>query len=81
MQQVLTDLALRIKQRRKELKISQIKLAQMCGVTYSSIKRFEQTGNCSFSLILKIAKELDYLDDFDQLFKRPAITNLKDVKI
>ena len=80
-QQVVADLVLRIQQRRKELKISRKQLAVKTARSYSSIRRFEETGECSFSLLLDIAHAIGYLEDFDKLFTRMAITNLKDFKV
>lgn len=78
-QSVLSDLILRLKQRRKEMKISQKELAIKSGVTYASIRRFEETGDISLSSLLKIANALNKLDDFEYLFKNKAINNLKDL--
>lgn len=80
-QQVLKNLINRIKQRRKELKITVKELAIKTGRSYSSIRRFEEKGECSFSLLLDIASAMGYLSDFDELFTRIAITNLKDYKV
>ena len=42
------------KKLRKRLKISRRKLSEMSGVSYGSIKRFEETGNISFLSLTKI---------------------------
>lgn len=69
-----------IKKRRKEKKISQKELSIRSGVTYASIRRFETTGEISFSSLLEIANTLDCLENFNQLFlKKLIITNLKDL--
>ena len=69
-----------IKKRRKEKKISQKELSIRSGVTYASIRRFETTGEISFSSLLEIANALDCLENFNQLFlKKLIITNLKDL--
>ncbi len=44
-------------------------LAEMSGVSASSIKRFETTGQISFTSLLQIANALGVLDDFSSLFK------------
>ena len=65
-----------IKKRRKEKKISQKELSIRSGVTYASIRRFETTGEISFSSLLEIANTLDCLENFNQLFlKKLIITN------
>lgn len=68
----------RVKTKRKQMKLSQRHLSQKSGVTYSSIRRFETTGEISLSSLLKIAHALDSLKDFETLFKGKVITSLKD---
>ncbi len=77
-QKVLCDLVNRVKERRKELKITQQKLAIRSGVSYGSIRRFEASGEISFTSLLKIANALNALEEFTLLFSRENITNLKD---
>ena len=77
---ILLSLTDRVKARRKELKISQKVLAQKSGVSYASIRRFESTGDISLASLLKIASALNCLEDFNQLFNKKIITNLKDFK-
>ena len=52
---------------RKEKNLTQMDLAEKSGVSYGSIKRFEQSGKISFEALLKIAEALDRLDEFDAL--------------
>ena len=75
---VVNGIVARIKQRRKKMKLSQKQLSQKSGVTYSSIRRFETTGDISLASLLKIAHALDALKDFENLFKGEVITSLKD---
>lgn len=77
-QSVVNGIAERVKRKRKQMRLSQKQLSQKSGVTYSSIRRFETTGEISLSSLLKIAHALDSLKDFENLFKRQTITNLKD---
>lgn len=74
----LNGIVERMKKKRKQMKISQRQLSQKSGVSYSSIRRFETTGEISLVSLLKIAHALDSLKDFETLFKWQAITNLKD---
>lgn len=69
------------KRYRKALKISQKQLAIKSGVSYASIRRFENTGEISLTSLLKIARALDCLDDFKDLFKNFPIADLKDYKV
>lgn len=77
-QSVVNGIVERVKRKRKQMRLSQKQLSQKSGVTYSSIRRFETTGEISLSSLLKIAHALDSLKDFENLFKGQTITNLKD---
>ena len=77
-QSVVNGIVERMKRRRKQMKLSQRQLSQKSGVAYSSLRRFETTGEISLSSLLKIAHALDALKDFESIFKGQAITNLKD---
>ena len=77
-QSVVNGIVERMKKRRKQMKLSQRQLSQKSGVTYSSLRRFEVTGEISLSSLLKIAHALDALKDFESIFKGQAITSLKD---
>ena len=54
---------------RKSKKVSQQRLAVLSGVSYASIRRFEKTGDISFSSLVKLALALQLYDDLDNLFK------------
>ena len=77
-QSVIGGIVERIKERRKELKITQHTLAQRSGVSYASIRRFESTGEISFTSLLKIANVLNALADFNMLFANEIVSNLKE---
>jgi transcriptional regulator with XRE-family HTH domain len=80
-QSITNNLVEKEKNRRKQLNLSRKALSVKSGVTYSSIRRFETTGEISLSSLMKIAEALGALEDFDLLFKRKAITNLKDFNV
>lgn len=77
-QSVLSGIVERVKERRKELKISQKELSQKSGVSYASIRRFESTGEISFNSLLKIASVLNALADFNILFGNEIVSDLKE---
>lgn len=77
-QSVLSGIIEKVKQRRKELKLTQQSLARKSGVSYASIRRFETTGEISFSSLLKIANALNALADFNMLFNNEIVSNLKE---
>lgn len=75
------ELVKREKAARKAKKLTQKQLAERTGVSYGSIRRFEQTGEISLLSLVKIANALDCLEDFNELFKKPPVTNIRDLKL
>ena len=73
------DLVERFKKRRKELKLSQKDLSTRSGVSYASIRRFEEAGEISLTSLIKLANAIDCLNDFDELFKNAKISSLKEL--
>ncbi len=72
------NLCERFKKRRKEMGLSQREMAMQSGVSYSSLRRFESTGEISFVSLLNLAKVLGCLEDFNAVFATPIIKDLKD---
>lgn len=79
-QSVMNDLVKRFKKRRKEKGLTQKQMAEQSGMSYSSLRRFEQTGEIAIASLLKLAKVLGCLEDFNLLFKTPIITDLRNYK-
>ena len=77
-QSVTEQLVEREKQRRKKMHLSQRDLANKSGVSYASIRRFENIGEISLNSLLKIANALDCLEEFNSVFKMPVVKSLKD---
>jgi transcriptional regulator with XRE-family HTH domain len=73
------ELANRVRDRRKEGKLSQALLASKSGVSLGSIKRFELTGEISLSSLVRIAFVLGFEDDFKQLFSRKNYQSLDEI--
>lgn len=65
--QIAAELAVRHKQLRKQLKLTQADLAQRSGVSLGSIKRFERTGKVSLDNLLKTSRILGRLNEFESL--------------
>jgi transcriptional regulator with XRE-family HTH domain len=57
---------------RLELNLSQKTLSEKSGVSYGSLKKFEQTGQISLESLLKLAVILGCMDDFNTLFVRKS---------
>jgi len=65
--EIMEELKIKLKTKRKELKITQKELANRSGVSLGSIKRFETSGQISLESLLKLALVLECLDDFNNL--------------
>jgi len=55
------------------------RLSQLSGVSFGSVRRFEETGEISLISLLKIATVLDCADEFEQLFKQPEPRSIKEI--
>lgn len=77
----LVSLTERVRARRKEMKLSQKLLAERSGVSYASLRRFESTGEISLVSLINIAAALGCMQDFEQLFREPKVTSIKDLKL
>lgn len=76
---VCDGLVTRFKKRRKELKLSQKQISVLSGVSYASVRRFENTGEISLKSLLKLAGAIDSLSDFSTVFAYSKAKNLKDM--
>lgn len=72
-------LAGRISNIRKRRSISQQKLADMSGVSYGSIKRFETTGQISLVSLTRIAMALGIADELRTIFSQVPYRNIQEV--
>ena len=57
---------------RLALNLSQKTLSEKSGVSYGTLKKFEQTGQISLESLLKLAVILGCVDDFKMLFVRKS---------
>lgn len=64
---------------RKRLKISRRKLSEISGVSYGSIKRFEETGNINFLSLTKVAMALDASGDIKSIFAEVPYKSIQEV--
>lgn len=74
---VLLEIAQRIKVLRKQKKYTQKEMAYRSNVSLGSYKRFETTGQISFESLLQIAFILNRLEEFDGIFVK---SNIEDIK-
>jgi len=78
--EMAAELAERLKTLRLARAWSREELARRSGVTVSSIKRFETTGEIALARLLMLAFILDALEDFEKVFQRKAPRTMKEVK-
>lgn len=72
-------LAQRIKGIRKRKAISQEQLSQLSGVSYGSIKRFENSGKISLLSLTKLAIALNCADEIRELFTNVPYQSIEEV--
>lgn len=73
------ELAARIRDRRKEKKISQTELSKKSDVSLGSIKRFESSGEISLTSLIKITFALGLEGDFDTLFNQKQYSSIQEI--
>ncbi len=56
-----------------------MELSKRSGVSYGSIKRFEQTGEISFVSLIKIAIAMDCGEEFDALFRKKGYRSIQEI--
>ena len=69
----------RVRERRLELNLTQVELAQKAGIPLPTYRKFERTGVIAFAKLLQVALALDALDDFDVLFSQRRYLSTDDV--
>lgn len=77
--EINVGIALRIRNTRKRLGISQRKLSEMSGVSLGSLKRFELTGEVSLFSLTKIAIALRCEDELDNLFTNQTFASIQEI--
>ena len=77
--EIARNLADKIKEHRKKLKISQEVLAQKSGVSLGSIKRFETKYEISLQSFIKIAIALNLDNDIENLFTQRTYASIDEV--
>jgi transcriptional regulator with XRE-family HTH domain len=73
--EIITGVAARMKRRRIDFNLTHRDLAERSGVSYGSLRLFEETGKASFEAVVKIAFALEAETEFEALFPpRPTKT-------
>ncbi len=76
---ILKGIALRLRDRRLELNLTQKGLATKSGVSLGTLKRFENTYEISLKHVIMIALVLDATEEFDQLFTKRQYESIDEV--
>lgn len=76
---IMLEIASRVKQRRLELNLTQEGLALRAGMKLPTYRKFEQTGIIALDKLLNIAFALNCLDDFDALFAKRQYASIDEV--
>lgn len=78
-EEIMLKIASNVENRRKQYRLTQRQLAQQAGVTYSSYRRFEQTGHISLDSFVKIARVLDCEKELLELFTKRHYNSIQEV--
>ena len=76
---VAKNLASRLKNVRKRKKITQKILADRSGVSYATLRKFEQTGQISLESLIKLCMELGVVGEINNLFTQPVYGSIEEV--
>ena len=68
--EVANEIAKKAQEKRLKLNLSQQTLSEKSGVSYGTLKKFEQKGQISLESLLKIALVLGEMDQFEHLFAK-----------
>ncbi len=77
--EIILDLAKRLKQIRKRKSISQERLEVLSGVSLGSIKRFENTGQISLISLTKLAIALGCVNEIKDLFTNVPYKSIEEI--
>ena len=64
------EIAKKAQEKRLKLNLSQQTLSEKSGVSYGTLKKFEQKGQISLESLLKIALALGEMEQFEHLFAK-----------
>jgi transcriptional regulator with XRE-family HTH domain len=76
---ILKGIALRLRERRLELNLTQKGLASKAGVSLGTLKRFENSYEISLKHLIMIALVLDSTEEFEQLFTKRQFESIDEV--
>lgn len=68
--EMASEIAKKAQEKRLKLNLSQQTLSEKSGVSYGTLKKFEQKGQISLESLLKIALALGEMEQFEHLFAK-----------
>lgn len=77
--EIQKEIARKEKERRKDKGLTQEELARRAGLSLSSLRRFEQTGEISFASLVRIGSVLDDEKAFLDLFAHQEYQTMKEL--
>lgn len=77
--EIQKEIARKEKERRKDKGLTQEELARRAGLSLSSLRRFEQTGEISFASLVRIGSVLDDEKAFLDLFAPQEYQTMKEL--
>ena len=78
-QEMAVDAAKRFKEMRKAKKITIKKLSENSGVPYSTIRRFESSGEISFISLVKIVSTIGEDEEITNLFAKRIPASIEEI--
>ena len=77
--EIQIEISRNIRKKRKELKLTQEEFAKKSGVSFASIKHFENTGEISLASLVRIAIILNCEDELLGLFKQHEYNSIEEI--
>ncbi|ADE54300.1 helix-turn-helix domain-containing protein [Coraliomargarita akajimensis] len=78
--EIALQLANRVRAARTGKGMTQQEISERTGVSYSSYRRFERSGEISLVSLLKVAQVLDLDSQFDSLFVSKGFRSLDEIE-
>lgn len=76
---IAINIACKVRKKRKILKITQEDMANKIGVSLSTYRKFEKTGEINLISLIDIAFVLDETDAFNKLFEKETYKDIEEV--
>lgn len=77
--EIANEIVMRLRKRRKQMKLSQKKLAEKSGVSLGSIKRFETVKEIAFTSLIKLTITLELENEWETLFTQKQYSSIEDI--